>query len=101
MSGPPIVNLGDLDGTHGWVQTSGFVNWIDDVASRRPNQRIGLSDDTTNGRFVVCTVWTDEIKLEKGVGYWLCGVDDVWEEGEEIQLKLYEQSWANEFWRPD
>lgn len=101
MSAPPVVDLGDLDGTHGWVRTSGFVSWIDDVASHRPYQRVGLSDETTNGGYVVCTVWTDEIELEKGVGYWFGGVDDVWDEGEEIQLKLYESSWASEFWRPD
>lgn len=100
MSGLSHVDLGDLDGTHGWVKTKGFVSWIGDVASHRPYQRVGLSDNTTNG-YVVCTVWTDTIELEKGVGYWLGGVDDVWEDGEEVQLKLYDQSWANEFWRPD
>jgi hypothetical protein len=100
MSGIPRVDLGDLDGTHGWVKTSGFVSWIDDVASHRPYQRVGLSDDTTDG-YVVCTVWTDEIEFDKGAGYHLGGVDDMWEDGNEIQLKLYESSWAREFWSRD
>lgn len=98
MSGPPFVELGDLDGTHGWVKTKGFVNWIEDVASHQPYQRVALSDDTTPEP-VVCTVWTEDIELEKGVGYYLGGVDDTYDKREEIQLKLYEQSWANEFWR--
>lgn len=85
----------------GWVKTRGFVSWIGDVASDRPYQRVGLSDDTTKGSSVVCTVWTDDIDLEKRVGYYFGGVDDVWEDREEIQLKLIENSWANEFWRPD
>lgn len=37
MSGIPFVKLGDLDGTHGWIKTKGFVNWVDDVASHKPN----------------------------------------------------------------
>lgn len=98
MSGPPFVELGELDGTHGWVKTKGFVNWIEDVASHRPYQRVKLGDDTTR-EGVVCTVWTDEIELEEGVGYYLGGVDDTYEKREEIQLKLYDQSWADEFWR--
>jgi len=101
MSGPPMVDLGDLDGTHGWVTTKGFVSWIGNVSSHRPYQRVGLSDDSTGSGSVVCTVWTDDIELEERVGYWFGGVDDVWEDGEEIQLKLYDQSWANEFWRPE
>lgn len=100
MSGPPTVDLGDLDGTNGWVETKGFVSWVDNVASHQPRQRVGLSDDTTDG-YVVCTVWTDDIELEERVGYWFGGVDDVWEAGEEIQLKLNGSSWANEFWSPE
>lgn len=98
MSGPPSVDLGDLDGTQGWVETSGFVNWVEDVNSHQPRQRVKLGDDTTR-EGVVCTVWTADIELEEGVGYYFGGVDDTWDDGEEIQLKLYDQSWANEFWR--
>jgi hypothetical protein len=98
MSGPPFVELGDLDGTHGWIRTKGFVNWIEDVASHQPYQRVALGDDTASEP-VICTVWTEDIELEEGVGYYLGGVDDTYEKREEIQLKLYEKSWADEFWR--
>lgn len=98
MNGPPFVDLGDLDGTHGWVATKGFVNWIDDVASHQPRQRVGLGDDTAR-EGVVCTVWTEDIKLEEGVGYYFGGVDATYEKREEIQLQLSDSSWANEFWR--
>ncbi len=98
MSGSSFVELGDLDGTRGWVKTKGFVNWIEDVASHRPYQRVKLGDDTTR-EGVVCTVWTDEIELEEGVGYYLGGLDDTYEKREEVQLKLFEKSWADEFWR--
>jgi hypothetical protein len=98
MSRPPFVELGDLDGTHGSVRTKGFVNWIEDVASDQPYQRVALGDDTTSEP-VICTVWSDEIKLEEGVGYYLSGFDDTYEKREEIQLKLYDTSWKNEFWR--
>jgi len=100
MSGPPFEELGDLDGTHGWVRTKGFVCWIEDVATRRPYQRMYLGDDTTDEP-VVCTVWTDDIQLEEGVGYHLGGVDDTYDKREEVQLKLFDSSWANEFWRPE
>ncbi|WP_436903540.1 hypothetical protein [Halovenus halobia] len=98
MSGPPVVDLGDLDGTRGWVKTKGFVNWTEDVASHQPRQRVKLGDDTTRDG-VICTVWTADITLEEGVGYYFGGVDDTYDEREEIQLKLFEGSWANEFWR--
>ncbi|WP_262181354.1 hypothetical protein [Haloarcula laminariae] len=98
MSGPPFMKLGDLDGTHGWVRTKGFVNWIEDVASHQPYQRVALGDDTVSEP-VICTVWTEDVELEEGVGYYLGGVDDTYEKREEIQLKLYEKSWADEFWR--
>ena len=101
MSRIPFIKLGELNGTHGWVKTKGFVNWIDDVATHKPYQRVGLGDNSTKGEHVVCTVWTDDIELEEGVGYWFGGVDDVWEAGDEIQLKLVRKSWANEFWRRD
>lgn len=100
MSGPPKVELGDLDGTHGWVRTSGFVNWIEDVASHQPQQRVHLGGDSTQ-EGVICTVWTDDIELEEGVGYYFGGIDDTYEKREEVQLKLVTKSWANEFWRRD
>jgi len=100
MSGLPFVELGDLDGTHGWVKTKGFVNWTEDVDSHQPRQRVKLGGDTTR-EGVVCTVWTDDIELEEGVGYYFGGIDDTYEKREEIQLKLIDQSWVNEFWRRD
>jgi hypothetical protein len=100
MSGPPSVELGDLSGTDRWVQTSGFVNWIEDVASHQPQQRVLLGDSSTR-EGVICTVWTDEIELKKGVGYYFGGIDGTYEKREEIQLKLVTNSWANEFWRKD
>lgn len=101
MSDIEFVELGDLDGTNGWIKTKGFVSWIGDVVSHRPYQRVGLSDGSTDGDTVVCTVWEDDIDLEKRVGYYFGGVDDVWEDAEEVQLKLIRNSWANEFWRPE
>lgn len=100
MSSIPRVDLGDFDGTNGFVRTSGFVNWIDDVSTRKPFQRVGLGAESVDG-YVVCTVWTDDIDLEKGVGYRFGGVDGVWDAGGEVQLKLGDSSWAEEFWRPE
>lgn len=91
MSGAPFVELGDLDGTHGLVRTFGYVNWVEDVSSHRPRQRVGLG---LYGDSVVCTVWIDDVTLEKGVGYTLLGVDDVWPDGDEVQLKLKRNCWA-------
>lgn len=41
MSEIDFMNLGDLDGTHGWIRTRGFVNWEEDVSSHMPRQRVG------------------------------------------------------------
>jgi len=60
---------------------------------------VKLGDDTTR-EGVVCTVWTDDIELE-GSRLLLRGIDDTYEKREEIQLKLIDQSWVNEFWRRD
>ncbi len=99
MSGLPYVELGDLDGTHGLIRTSGFVNWETDISTYKPFQRVGIGDSSINPRSVVCTVWTPDIDLEVGVGYYFVGVDTVWEKGNEIQLKLYDRCRATEFWR--
>ena len=102
MSDIERLELGDLDGTNGWIMTSGFVNWIGDVASHRPYQRVGLGDESTDDGTIVCTVWDGDIEqLEKGSGYYFGGVDDVWEDAEEVQLKLIKNSWVNQFWPPD
>jgi len=101
MSDIPFVELGDLNGTHGFVKTKGFVNWVEDVASHQPRQRVRLGDDSTTGTGVVCTVFNDDIELETGVGYYFGGVDSTYEKRDEIQLKLVKKSWVNEFWRPD
>lgn len=100
MSSIPTVTLGELDGSDRFVKTTGFVNWIEDVSTYKPYQRVGLGDGSVDGH-VVCTVWTKDIELEEGVGYRFGGVDDVWEDGNEIQLKLYNRCWADEFWRRD
>jgi hypothetical protein len=97
MSSIPFVELDDLDGSDRFIRTKGFVNWIDDVSTYRPYQRVGLGDSSVDGH-VVCTVWTDEIELEEGVGYRFGGVDDVYEAGKEVQLKLYDNCWADRFW---
>ena len=100
MSGPPKVELGDLDGTQGLGRNAWFVNCSESVSSRQPQQRVHLGDDSTQ-EGVICTVWTDDIELEEGVGYYFGGIDDTYEKREEVQLKLVTKSWANEFWRRD
>lgn len=97
MSGIEYVDLGNLDGTHGFIRTSGFVNWEEDVANHSPQQRVRLGDSSTSGKGVVCTVFTDDITLEAGSGYHFGGVDRTYGPYEEVQLSLYEKSWANEF----
>lgn len=92
MSDIPRLDLGELDGTHGFVKTRGYVNWVDDVSTRQPHQRIGLG---YYGDSVVCTVWSDHITLEQGEYYWLGGVDATYDPYEEVQLQLGESSWAN------
>lgn len=91
------IDLGDLNGTNGWVQTSGFVTWTEEVASHQPYQRVRLGDDTTDTP-VVCTVWTDDIVLEEGAGYRLTGVDATYERYDEVQLKVGESSEHDRFY---
>ncbi|QRV16730.1 hypothetical protein JMJ58_07640 [Haloterrigena salifodinae] len=91
------VELGELDGTHGWIVTSGFVNWEEDVSSPMPRQRVRLGDESTTGNGVVCTVFNEDIDLEEGCGYYLVGKDRTYDAGEEIQLSLYENSSARKF----
>ena len=91
------VKLGDLDGTHGWIATSGFVNWEEDVANNMPRQRVRLGDDSTSGRGVVCTVFNDDLVLDEGCGYYFVGKDRVYEPAEEVQLSLFENSTIRKF----
>jgi hypothetical protein len=93
----PYVELGELDGTHGWVQTSGFVTWVEEVANHVPRQRVRLADDSTDSP-VVCTVWTDDITLDKGAGYRLTGADATYERYEEVQLKVGTSSQVAQFY---
>lgn len=97
MSDLEYVELGDLDGTHGWIVTSGFVNWEEDVAGHMPRQRVRLGDDSTSGRGVVCTVFNEDLVLEEGCGYYLVGKDRVYEPAEEVQLSLFENSSKRQF----
>jgi hypothetical protein len=99
MSGDlDYVDLGDLDGTHGWIVTSGFVNWEEDVANHMPRQRVRLGDESTSGRGVVCTVFNDDLVLDEGCGYYLVGEDRTYDPREEVQLSLYENSTARKFY---
>lgn len=94
----PYVDLGDLDGTHGWVRTSGFVNWEEDISSHMPRQRVRIGDDSTDGAGAVCTVFTDDVDLEPGYGYYFIGVDRTYDAREEVQLSLVENSRAEKFY---
>lgn len=98
MSGIDYVDLGDLDGTHGWIMTSGFVNWEEDVSSHMPRQRVRLGDDSTSGRGVVCTVFNEDLDLEEGCGYRFFGVDRTYDTREEVQLSLFDSSWIRKFY---
>lgn len=97
MSGLDYVDLGELDGTNGWIVTSGFVNWEEDVAHHMPRQRVRLGDESTSGKGVVCTVFDDDLVLEEGCGYRFVGVDRTYEPREEVQLSLFESSTARKF----
>lgn len=94
------VDLGDLNGGQGWVWTSAFVAWVEDLDSHVPYQRVRLSDDSADEP-VVCTVWTDDVRLEKGAGYHLTGADATYEEYDEIQLQVGESSEVKQFYPPD
>ena len=96
--GLPYVDLGDLDGTHGWVRTSGFVNWEEDIRSHMPRQRVRLGDDSTDGSGVVCTVFTEDVDLEAGCGYYFVGVDRTYEARKEVQLSIFESGTARRFY---
>ncbi|WP_434531911.1 hypothetical protein ACODNH_23565 (plasmid) [Haloarcula sp. NS06] len=96
MNGP-YVDLDELDGTNGWVQTSGFVTWVEDVANHRPYQRLRLGDQDTSEP-VVCTVWTDDIALDEGAGYRLTGADATYDPYGEVQLKVGESSQIEQFY---
>lgn len=98
MSGLDYVELGELDGTHGWVVTSGFVNWEEDVASHMPRQRVRLGDESTDDAGVVCTVFNDELVLDEGCGYYLVGKDRTYDGREEVQLSLFDSSTVRKFY---
>lgn len=98
MSGIDYVELGDLDGTHGWTMTSGFVNWEEDVNSHMPRQRVRLGDNSTSGKGIVCTNFNKELDLETGCGYRFFGVDRTYDTREEVQLSLFDSSWIRKFY---
>jgi hypothetical protein len=92
------VSLGDLNGTHGWIVTSGFVNWEEDVNSHMPRQRVRLGDESTSGSGVVCTVFSDDLDLEAGCGYYFVGKDRTYDKRSEVQLSLFENSSIRQFY---
>jgi hypothetical protein len=98
MSGLDYIDLGELDGTHGWVVTSGFVNWEEDVTGHMPRQRVRLGDESTDGSGVVCTVFDDDLVLEEGCGYYFVGKDRTYDSRGEIQLSLFENSSIDKFY---
>lgn len=63
-----------------------------------PRQRVRLGDDSTEGSGVVCTVFTDDVDLEAGCGYYFVGVDRTYDAREEVQLSLVENSRAEKFY---
>ena len=82
--------------------TSGFVTHIQDVANYQPRQRLGLGGDSLgNNEKLVCTVFTDDIHLEKGCGYKINGYGSVWEDGDEVQSKLFDNGWVDKTYDPD
>lgn len=100
MSGPPFVTLDEFDGSQGFVKTKGFVNWEIDLRSHKPRQKVMLGDNEV-GTMRPCVVYAEDIHLEKGCGYTFGGIDRVYEPGEEIQLYLSENSWADKFYDPN
>lgn len=100
MSGPPFIALDELDGTHGFIRTKGFVNWEVDLRSHQPRQKVILGDSSLGDVQRPCIVCTDEITLEEGCGYVFGGIDYQWRGGEEIQLYLNESGWARKFYDP-
>lgn len=98
MSGINFVELGELNGTHGWIMTSGFVNWEEDINSHMPRQRVRLGDDSTSGKGVVCTVFNGDLELETGCGYRFFGVDRTYGKQKEVQLSLFDSSWIRKFY---
>lgn len=99
MSGElDYVDLSDLDGTHGWIVTSGFVMWEEDVANHMPRQRVRLGDDSTTGNGVVCTVFDNDLVLEEGCGYYFVGKDRTYDQRDEVQLSLFENSSVRKFY---
>lgn len=98
MSDLDYVDLCDLDGTHGWIVTSGFVNWEEDVNNHMPRQRVRLGDKSTGDNGVVCTVFNDDLDLETGCGYYLVGKDRTYDARGEVQLSLFENSSVRKFY---
>lgn len=100
MSRPEFITLDEFDGTHGYVQTKGFVNWIIDLPCHKPRQKVILGDSSLGDVKRPCVVASDDIYLEKGCGYRFGGVDYVYEDREEIQLYLGDSGWARKFYDP-
>lgn len=101
MSGPPFVTIDEFDGTQGYVKTKGFVNYEVDLRSHKPRQKVMLGDSEVGDVQRPCVVYTEDIDLEEGCGYYFGGVDYAYEKAEEIQLVLGSSGWANKIYDPN
>jgi len=101
MSSTPFISIDEFDGTNGVVKTKAFVNWEVDLNAHQPRQKVVLGDSEVGDVTLPCIVCTDSIDLEPGCGYYFGGVDYEWEAGEEIQLRLGDNSWATKFHDPN
>jgi hypothetical protein len=100
MSDIPFISIDEFDGTNGFVKTKAFVNWEVDLNAHQPRQKVVLGDSEAGDVTLPCVVYTGDIDLEPGCGYYFGGVDYEWESGEQIQLCLGTNSWATKFHDP-
>jgi hypothetical protein len=101
MSSPPFLHIDEFDGTDRFVRTRAFVNYTIDLNSHTPNQKVMLGNRGRGDIQIPCVVFNAHITLEEGCGYEFGGLDNQWDAGEEIQLKLHKRSWANKFYDPN
>lgn len=100
MSGIEFVPIDEFDGTNGFVRTKGFVDRVIELPCHQPRQKVILGDSELGAVDRPCVVYTKDISLEKGCGYFFGGVDHAYEDGDEIQLCLGTKSWADKFYDP-
>lgn len=100
MSGIKFLPIDEFDGTNGFVRTKGFVDRVIELPCHQPRQKVVLGDSELGDVNRPCIVCVEDITLEKGCGYFFGGIDYVWEDGDEIQLRLDKGSWARKFYDP-